>query len=159
MKPEDKVMIFNYAFDYLYGSLWWGRESLILEHIPDWQDSGRYAHPLLSLRKTPVKEVFEFIPMLAGTSRKGKLTVYLNENEKTPTDFSCAACSMGITSEDFLWHSDKSDNEPETTISKRRMIWPSYPKNKVNKDEKNRLDQFLKSRRFAALNNGGYNHE
>ena len=159
MKAEDKVMIFNYAFNYLYGSLWWGRETLILEHIPEWQDSGRYAHPLLSLRKTPVKQVFEAIPMLAGTTGKGELTVYLNENEKTPTDFSSAACSRGITSEDFLWHSDKYDDLPETSISKRRRIWQAHPKKRISAEEEKLLDSFLKNRRFAALENGGYNHE
>ena len=159
MDDANKVLIFNYAFDYFYGSLWWGRESLILEHIPDWQDSGRYSHSLLSLRKKPVSQIFEVIPMLAGTSGRGKLTVYLNDEEDKPTDFSSAACSVGITAEDFLWHSDEYNNQPETAISKRRRIWPVYPKKRISEEEKKRLDQFLNSRRFTALNNGGYNHE
>lgn len=159
MDDAAKVLIFNYAFDYLYGTLWWGREFLILEHIPNWHDSGRYSHPLLSLRKKPVSQIFEFIPMLAGSSGKGRLTVHLNEDDDAPTDFSSAACSVGITAEDFLWHSDKYDDQPETPVSKRRRIWPVYPKLRVSPEEKQQLDRFLRSRRFAALENGGYNRD
>jgi hypothetical protein len=72
MQEDEKLKVFEYAFDYHWGALWCGAESFNRCRFENWHENDRKGHPLLSLRKTKITALRDFIPMLAGTSIDGK---------------------------------------------------------------------------------------
>ena len=65
---DSLAAAFRMDFDYLEGTLWWGREDILQERFPGWHPSPSYAHPLLSGRERPLRDYMSAIPMFVGTS-------------------------------------------------------------------------------------------
>lgn len=60
---------FKLLVPHLRGSLWWGRNDLIKQREPSFnQKDERSGHPLLSLRNEELKSRMDAVPMLVGTS-------------------------------------------------------------------------------------------
>ena len=113
VQEDEKLKIFEYAFDYRWGALWWGAESLIHSRFENWHENDRKGHPLLSLRKTQITALRDIVPMLAGTSVDGKNVkhVYLPIQvtaDKT-TDFGTQIESNLIFADDFMYHNDSKE--------------------------------------------------
>lgn len=74
MEMMDRTFeAFKKLFPYLRGALWWARDDLIQEKQDQFRRrDDRIGHPLLSLRKDPVTERYDTIPMLLGTSKQGQ---------------------------------------------------------------------------------------
>lgn len=65
------------VLDFTLGTLWWVKESLWLEVLPDGYDrhSTREGHPGLSIRRFPVEDLYDQAPMLHGSSRGSGIKV------------------------------------------------------------------------------------
>ena len=164
MNEKEKIKILNYAYDYLFGSLWWGAEAFILERFDDWQESEdtRKGHPLLSLCKTPAEASYDEVPMLVGTSVKGKpprdaLLIHVSPDHLT--DFSVQTESNNIFADDFLYHSSECDIEDDPTMPvwNRRRLWPNWDKTHVSEEELIDIHRYLAERKEAAIQNKGKN--
>jgi hypothetical protein len=163
MQEDEKLKVFEYAFDYHWGALWWGAESLIRCRFENWHENDRKGHPLLSLRKTKISALRDFIPMLAGTSIDGKNVKYVHlpiqvTADKT-TDFGTQIESNLIFADDFMYHNDSKEveNDPLTPVWKRRSLWPNFEKLRITESEDKLLQNFLAERKRVALDHGGYN--
>ena len=163
MKDSQKLKIFEYAFDYRWGALWWGAESLIHSRFENWHENNRKGHPLLSLRKTQITALRDIVPMLAGTSVDGKnvrhvyLPIQVTANKMT--DFGTQIESNLIFADDFIYHNDSKEveNAPLTPVWKRRSLWPNFDKLRITEAEDKLLQDFLLERKSVALDNGGFN--
>ena len=148
MQSKEILRIFNNSFNYLWGSLWWGREDFIMEHFKPWFYRGRKGHPLVSTKRKPIDEEYDSIPMLVGTTGVGRLTIYVTEGH--PADFSRHVTSQAIHMEDFLEDNGRSDLPAYET----RNLWPSSPKRHITPDEETALEKFLNRRRRTAYGKG-----
>ena len=163
MNEADKLKILEYAFDYRRGSLWWGAEPFIRERFEKWHMNDRKGHPLLSLREEHVSALYEFVPMLAGTSVKNKkrkhITLPIQVTEEKTTDFGTQTDPILIFADDFIYHSSSKEieNDPLTPIWERRRLWPNLDKTHISQQEDELLQKFLDKLKYAALEQGGYN--
>ncbi len=167
MKDEDKINILNYAYDYRWGTLWFGAEEFIRERFDSWNAPGkgkkeRKGHPLLSLCKRPVTALCDQVPMLAGTSQINRCnhpSLLIQTDKDHVTDFGTVIESYLIFAEDLLFHEDDPaiDDDPETPVWERRTMWPNREKKRITEEENEALLAFLTERKKVAFQNGGYN--
>ena len=69
---------FKQCVPYLRGALWWARNSLIKDRHPTFnQNDDRNGHPLLSVSLRELRDRFDCVPMLVGTSGQK-----MRENQK-----------------------------------------------------------------------------
>ena len=69
---------FQQCVPYLRGALWWARNSLIKDRHPTFnQNDDRNGHPLLSVSLRELRDRFDCVPMLVGTSGQK-----MRENQK-----------------------------------------------------------------------------
>lgn len=163
MQESKKMKLFEYAFDYHWGSLWWGAEAFIKDRFENWHANDRKGHPLLSLRQSKVNALRDIIPMLVGTSIDGKNVKHkylpIQVSLEKETDFGTQIESNLIFADDFIYHSDSKEvvNNPCSPIWKRRRLWPNFKKLHITESEDRLLRKFLAERKTVALKNGGYN--
>ena len=166
MDEKDKLTILNFAYDYLFGSLWWGAERFIRERFEDWQKSKsereRKGHPLLSLCETLSSSLCDEIPMLVGTSVKGKApkdALLIHVSNDHLTDFSTQTESHLIFAEDLLSHSENrnKENNPVSSVWDRRRIWPNWGKTHSDEEEVAKIRAYLDERKETAVQNRGIN--
>ena len=167
MKDKDKVRMLNYAYDYLWGSLWFGEETFIRERFDGWNTPGkgkreRKGHPLLSLREKEVTAVCEPIPMLVGTSqisRYSHSSLLIRTDKNHITDFGTMIESYLIFADDMLYHKDDPilNKDPETPVWERRSMWPNREKKHITQQESALLQVFLAQRKNVAFQKGGWN--
>lgn len=165
MNEKDKVKILNLAYDYLWGSLWYGSEGFVEERFDSLKATrdgeGEKGRPLLSLREKPVTAMCDQIPMLAGTKKvfTNDSSLLIRTGKKERTDFSARIESHLIFAEDFLAHEDDPamEEDPETPVWERRCLWPNWYKRRVTETESEALRAFLAERKKTAFRNGGYN--
>jgi len=163
MNSSQKLKILEYAFNYYWGSLWWGAESFIQDRFENWHKNKRSGHPLLSLRNKQISALRDCVPMLVGTSidknSVSNACLPIEVTRGRMTDFGRQIESNLIFADDFIYHENSKEifSNPCTPVWKRRRMWPNFDKQCISEYEDELLQKFLAERKSAALEQGGYN--
>jgi hypothetical protein len=161
--------LLNACLDVSFGTLWWIREDLWKERNPAYdQESEKIAHPGVSIRSSPPAGLYEFVPVLHGTSRSGPVAVLgLSRRQPLrPTYFGRLSFPAEIPILEFV--RPAKDTDPEALVGpwyRRSRTSPNLDKLRVTPDEaaaleawwsrlaqtrKNSFERFLYSSRFAS---------
>ena len=105
-----------------------------------------------------MKSLFQTVPMLVGVSDKGgnKNSLIIEVSKDHVTDFAAVSVPVMISGDDFLFHSDEYE-DAQTSVFKRRHIWPGFPKQHITEEEKCRVKNFISEMKNTALNCKGLN--
>lgn len=162
MDDSRKLNLVKASINYMWGALWWGKESFIMSKCQSWIENDRKGHPLLSLRRNAFVSNTDVVPMFIGTSSisRERPSLLINVSDEILTDFGTIVEPIIVQISDFIYR-EKAIQSPRDLNQKiwdRRTLWPNIIKPNITQEESDKVNAFIQKRRNVALNNGGYNH-
>lgn len=145
---ERMALLLSACVDVSAGTLWWVREDVWKEKSKKYDhDSTRMGHPGLSMRHEPVTSLYEYVPMLHGTSGDRGPVVARGLSEEYgpdyPTSFGRLA-PAGIVVQDMVKSSGQGPLIGSGLATRRVVGNPHKPR--LDESEMGQLQNWMRKR-------------
>ncbi len=142
-------------FDFSFGTLWWVREDLWKESFSQENQpydlaSPRSAHPGVALREETQEnlDIFEFVPMLYGSSNAAPVTIrFFPDSPTKRTHFGSILRPAPPPIPEFIYPAPDDDpSRLSGNLLRKKRVIANLDKPRADENEIAVLDNFLKSK-------------
>ncbi|MGN1358834.1 MAG: hypothetical protein ACI4X9_00070 [Kiritimatiellia bacterium] len=151
VRDERRWAMFRLTSDWVRGSLWWIGNELLKERQKEFnQRDNHVAHPGVSVADKPPEGLYDYVPMLFGTSARGytpekkaQCVEVKGLTRRAPdhrTYFGSIDKPGCYTPDEMLI--GRHQTSRLTTKARRSVIWPNNEKPRVSPEELKRLERF-----------------
>ena len=151
VRDERRWAMFRLTSDWERGSLWWIGNNLLKERQKEFNPLDTHvAHPGVSVANKPPEGLYDYVPILFGTSARGtsdqrkaqlvKVTGLTHQDPDHSTYFGSIDRPGRYTPDEML--TGRHQTSRLTTERRRSVIWPNNEKPRVSPEELKRLERF-----------------